>query len=548
MAQEKTKTEIFIEKARKIHGDKYDYSKAEYINARTKTCIICPKHGEFWQIPYSHINRGCGCFKCGREITGSKLHTLTREECFNIASKYTTLKQFRTEQRCAYTQACRNGWRNDYTWLELAQKKHGYWNNYEICKEAASTCINVSEFKEKYGNAWGHSQKNGWINDFFPNKQKHNIYNDDTALEEAKKYNSKIEFKRNCNRAYKYVRKHNLMPLCTWFVKPKKDNSELVRSYIERGKEKYNGLYDYSLIDVNNVSSVTKIKVPIKCTYHDNVFHQTLYQHNACLSLPCPLCKKNIYVNNNTKVKTLIEDKIEYGIIYCYTDKENGKKYIGQSIREEKRKLDHMRETQKYKSLFDKILQKKGMENFDYQVLYRVKEKRSKIFKILNQKEMYYIKALNTQVPNGYNISEGGKSNGYMVGYKPTKETLQKLSDSHKGIPNPMKGKHYSDTKRKEIVSKWKNTMNLKYKNGYVQQRKNIVVFKGGNKLGTYPNACEVARVFNIPHKKVQHALYVKRPLENNWLFIYEQDYTEDKYNEMATKPQIRLQPRTTQK
>ena len=59
MAQEKTKTEIFIEKARKIHGDKYDYSKAEYINARTKTCIICPKHGEFWQIPYSHINRGC---------------------------------------------------------------------------------------------------------------------------------------------------------------------------------------------------------------------------------------------------------------------------------------------------------------------------------------------------------------------------------------------------------------------------------------------------------------------------------------------------------
>ena len=37
MTEEKTKTEIFIEKARKIHGDKYDYSKAEYINARTKT-------------------------------------------------------------------------------------------------------------------------------------------------------------------------------------------------------------------------------------------------------------------------------------------------------------------------------------------------------------------------------------------------------------------------------------------------------------------------------------------------------------------------------
>ena len=42
---------IFIEKARKVHGDKYDYSKAEYINASTKVCIICPEHGEFWQTP-----------------------------------------------------------------------------------------------------------------------------------------------------------------------------------------------------------------------------------------------------------------------------------------------------------------------------------------------------------------------------------------------------------------------------------------------------------------------------------------------------------------
>ena len=143
MTQKKTKTEIFIEKARKIHGDKYDYSKAEYINAKTKICIICPKHGEFWQEPYSHVNLGCGCFKCGRETTTSKLRIFTREECLDIASKYTTLKQFRTEQRCAYTQSCRNGWRNDYTWLELAQKKHGYWNNYEICKEAASTCTST---------------------------------------------------------------------------------------------------------------------------------------------------------------------------------------------------------------------------------------------------------------------------------------------------------------------------------------------------------------------------------------------------------------------
>lgn len=44
----KLTTEEFIEKARKIHGNKYDYSKVVYVNSQTKVCIICPIHGEFW--------------------------------------------------------------------------------------------------------------------------------------------------------------------------------------------------------------------------------------------------------------------------------------------------------------------------------------------------------------------------------------------------------------------------------------------------------------------------------------------------------------------
>ena len=40
---------IFIEKAKNIHKDKYDYSRVEYIDSKTKICIICPKHGEFWK-------------------------------------------------------------------------------------------------------------------------------------------------------------------------------------------------------------------------------------------------------------------------------------------------------------------------------------------------------------------------------------------------------------------------------------------------------------------------------------------------------------------
>lgn len=36
---------MFIEKAREIHGDKYDYSKVEYINNKTPVTIICKVHG-----------------------------------------------------------------------------------------------------------------------------------------------------------------------------------------------------------------------------------------------------------------------------------------------------------------------------------------------------------------------------------------------------------------------------------------------------------------------------------------------------------------------
>ena len=69
--------EEFIERARKIHGNKYDYSKTKYINNTTKVCIICPEHGEFWQIPASHL-KGCGCRKCGFANMGKK-HNLTND-------------------------------------------------------------------------------------------------------------------------------------------------------------------------------------------------------------------------------------------------------------------------------------------------------------------------------------------------------------------------------------------------------------------------------------------------------------------------------------
>ena len=55
--------EEFINKAKKVHGDKYDYSKVEYKNCDTLVKIICPIHGEFEQIPFNHLH-GSSCPYC----------------------------------------------------------------------------------------------------------------------------------------------------------------------------------------------------------------------------------------------------------------------------------------------------------------------------------------------------------------------------------------------------------------------------------------------------------------------------------------------------
>lgn len=56
----------FIKKSCKVHGTKFDYSKVDFINTKTKICIICPIHGDFWQIPGNHFHYGCN--KCSQKL------------------------------------------------------------------------------------------------------------------------------------------------------------------------------------------------------------------------------------------------------------------------------------------------------------------------------------------------------------------------------------------------------------------------------------------------------------------------------------------------
>lgn len=62
-------SKLFVEKSHKIHNNKYDYSKVNYIKNTTKVDILCKIHGIFTQSPASHL-RGRGCRECAKLTMG----------------------------------------------------------------------------------------------------------------------------------------------------------------------------------------------------------------------------------------------------------------------------------------------------------------------------------------------------------------------------------------------------------------------------------------------------------------------------------------------
>lgn len=84
------KTSYWINMAKEVHGDSYDYSKVSYINNFKKVTIICPLHGEFKQLPGNHL-MAKGCATCGLHlISKSKKSNPTgwnKTNWFNAAQK-----------------------------------------------------------------------------------------------------------------------------------------------------------------------------------------------------------------------------------------------------------------------------------------------------------------------------------------------------------------------------------------------------------------------------------------------------------------------------
>jgi hypothetical protein len=75
--------DMFVDKAKQVHGNKYDYSKVVYTNSSTPVKIVCPEHGEFMQAPTNHLSQKQGCPVCGI-IKRNISNTTTQDEVIDL--------------------------------------------------------------------------------------------------------------------------------------------------------------------------------------------------------------------------------------------------------------------------------------------------------------------------------------------------------------------------------------------------------------------------------------------------------------------------------
>ena len=181
--------ETFYNGAHLFHGDKYDYSKVVFRDSAHKVCIICPKHGEFWQLPATHAYKGKGCPKCSLELRAAERETPS-EVVLREAHKYKYLKEFVKKKPSLYSIAIK---RNiDISFLQ--RERHSDYT-YEEVMNIAKSCRYASEFERKHGGAYNRAKAMGW-------------YEDITWFELPEQFNGSLDAKNHTVYAYEDTDAH----------------------------------------------------------------------------------------------------------------------------------------------------------------------------------------------------------------------------------------------------------------------------------------------------------------------------------------------------
>ena len=262
-------TELFIERSRLVFGDLYDYSKSMYTNNRNKICVICKKHGEFFQIPRDHM-RGIGCKKCGNDVRNSK-NSYTHDEFISLCeNKHGVLYDYSESK-----------YLGSFVPIEIKCKKHGIFTQKPVehirggggCPKCRY--VSVSE------------KTRSTTNEFISKAEKiHNYIYD----------YSKVEYKTAGDVVTILCKKHGDFiqnasshlngrgcPKCC--IDKRRTIKHDTCWFVEKSKAVHGDVYDYSMVVYSGIWKY----VDIICKEH-GVFKQAANHHIYHRS-GCPICK-----------------------------------------------------------------------------------------------------------------------------------------------------------------------------------------------------------------------------------------------------------------
>ena len=322
--------EEFIQEAKKVHGDKYNYSKIKYINKTTNVCIVCSEHGEFWQQPYKHLS-GRGCFKCGISKIKENLK-YTNEEYIEKAQKryhnkydYSKVNYINNHTKicvicpehgefwvfpqehlgmlgcpiCGETYVGTNKLSNTKEFIEKAKKVHGDKYDYskvEYINTKTKVCIICPEHGEFWQLPYKHLSGRGcracsgklkYTTESFIEKCSKLEHVKNLSFEKVNYVNSNTKIKILCHYKDKNGDEHgefeiNPMKLLSGqgcpkcrYIKSAAGRRRTLEEVINNANEVHNNKYDYSLITSYKND---RVKYPIMCPEH-GVFYQTFNNH-----------------------------------------------------------------------------------------------------------------------------------------------------------------------------------------------------------------------------------------------------------------------------
>jgi G:T-mismatch repair DNA endonuclease (very short patch repair protein) len=301
-------TDEFIEKAKNIHGDKYDYSKVDYKGYEKPITIICLIHGEFEQTPHNHLNNR-GCQKCG--IQSMIEH--------NTKSKEQFIEEVNNIHKNTYDYSLVD-YKNRDKKIKIICKTHGIFEQTPGAHLAGQGCYKcgikrrgeeqrksndefIKQCQEKHGDTYDYSKVN-----YITNKY------DITII--CKKHG---EFTQN---ALVHVSGHGC-----WNCRNDKlavDRRFSLETVIENAKKIHGDKYDYSQIEYINNSIQFKIICHIK--YKNGEEHGPFYQSYKChitAQSGCPRCALNGFSKSQIEWLDMIMSNLNIYIINIKNAKEH---------------------------------------------------------------------------------------------------------------------------------------------------------------------------------------------------------------------------------